>query len=125
MLTTPTAMATEIISHSGMNTCNSGWYYISGTFLNYCPDCGSTETLIWNPKGTIEGEWTCSACGSDYCVCGREKTNGKGKHLINAIHRPKVKSKEPPQKLKKLKTQPNPIEIVKHNINKHYLGIYL
>ena len=125
MLTSPTAMATEIISHSGMNSCSKGWYYTSGTFLNYCPDCGSSGSLTWNPKGTIEGEWTCSACGSDYCVCGQEKTNGKAKHLINVTHKLNVKSKTPPQSVKKQQTQLNPIDIVKQNINKNYLRIYL
>jgi len=124
ILTAPTATATERISHSGMNTCNKGWYYTSGTFLNYCPECGATGTLKWNPKGTIEGEWTCS-CSADYCVCGQEKTNGKGKHLINAINRSKVKSKAPPHIVNHPKTQPPPVEIVKENINKHYLSIYL
>ena len=118
MLTAPTATATEIISHSGMNTCNKGWHYTSGTFLNYCPDCGATGSLTWNPKDTIEGEWTCSACGSDYCICGREKTYGPAKHLINAH---KVLSKSTTQNIKK----PKPFEIVKQNINKPYLGIHL
>jgi hypothetical protein len=74
MLTAPTAVATGTISNSGMNSCNKGWYYTSGTFLNYCPECGATETLTWNLKGTAEGEWACSACSADYCVCGKENS---------------------------------------------------
>jgi hypothetical protein len=119
MLTAPTAAASEIISHSGMNTCNKGWYYTSGTFLNYCPECGASGTLIWNPKGTVEGEWTCSACSADYCICGKEKTYGVGKNLIKATEQPIVKPVAPPT----IVNQPEPVEIVKKSINKPYLSI--
>ncbi|AEG17647.1 peptidoglycan-binding domain-containing protein [Methanobacterium paludis] len=47
------------------------------TFLNYCPECHKYGTLVWNPKGTAEGEWTCSACDADYCAAdGNEKLAG-------------------------------------------------
>lgn len=48
------------------------------TWENYCPLCGHNGTLIFNPKGTYEGELTCSHCGADYCaVTGKDK-HGKG-----------------------------------------------
>ena len=118
MLTAPTASAVETISHSGMNSCNKGWYYTSGMFLNYCPECGATGTVIWNPKNTVEGEWTCSACSADYCVCGKEKIHGVGKNLIKATEEPIVK--ETPTTVV---NQPKPADIVKKSINKPYLSI--
>jgi len=119
MLTAPTVAATEIINHSGMNSCNKGWYYTSGTFLNYCPECGATGTIMWNLKGTIEGEWTCSACSADYCVCGKEKIQGVGEKL-KATDNPMVKVAPPT-----IVNQPEPVEIVKDSINKHYLSLEL
>lgn len=47
------------------------WY--TTTAKNECPFCG-TPTLIYNPKGVPEGEWTCSKCRADFCgTCGRDK----------------------------------------------------
>lgn len=48
------------------------------TWLNCCPSstCKGQKygTLTFNPKGTAEGEITCSACSSDFdCVSGAEK----------------------------------------------------
>ncbi len=52
-------------------------HYITASFVNYCPHCHSYGTLEFNPKGTPEGEWTCSNCNSDYCAaCGKEKISG-------------------------------------------------
>lgn len=54
----------------GLNNYN----YHTKAFENYCPHCGSYGTLIFNPKGVPEGEWTCIKCSSDYCAAdGREK----------------------------------------------------
>ena len=51
--------------------------FTSDTCLRTCVLCGNckkTNVLQDNPKGTAEGEWTCSACDSDFCkVCGKEK----------------------------------------------------
>jgi len=101
-----------------MNSCNKGWYYTSGTFLNYCPECGATGTLRWNLKGTVEGEWTCSACSADYCVCGKEKLNGVSKNLIVATKKSIVNVTPI-----KVVNQPKPVDIVKESINKPYLSI--
>jgi hypothetical protein len=72
------------VTTSGWNSCCSGWYKTSGTFLNYCPICHSYGCLIYNPKHTYEGEWTCSKCDADYCICGRCKATGSNVHLIAA-----------------------------------------
>ncbi len=57
---------------------------MNGTFENYCPKCHSYGTLTFNPKGTPEGEWTCSKCGSDYCAAdGKEKMPGINIFLIH------------------------------------------
>jgi len=39
------------------------------------PSCKNpNKGLSFNPKRTKEGEWTCKACGADYCAkCGKEK----------------------------------------------------
>jgi methionine-rich copper-binding protein CopC len=72
------------VSASGWNSCCLGWYKTGGTFLNYCPICHSYGCLVYNPKHTYEGEWTCSKCDSDYCLCGKCKASGSNVHLIAA-----------------------------------------
>ena len=53
------------------------------TWKNYCPNCKKSGTLLDTPKGTIDGELTCSmrlgGCDADYCgYCGGDKWgNGK------------------------------------------------
>lgn len=48
------------------------WY--NYTFVDYCPHCHHYKCLLKNPKGVYEREYTCGACGADYCaVCGKEK----------------------------------------------------
>jgi len=57
---------------------------MTGCFENYCPKCHSYGTLSFNPKGTPEGEWTCTKCGSDYCAAdGKEKIPGIKVFLIH------------------------------------------
>ncbi|HOV84071.1 MAG TPA: hypothetical protein PLE52_04555, partial [Paludibacteraceae bacterium] len=47
------------------------------TWVNYCPRCGRTGTLLDNPKHVYEGEITCSRCDADYCgYCGGDKKGG-------------------------------------------------
>jgi hypothetical protein len=72
------------VTASGWNSCSLGWFKTSGTFLNYCPICHSYGCLIYNPKHIYEGEWTCSKCDADYCICGRCKATGSNVHLIAA-----------------------------------------
>lgn len=52
------------------------------TWLNYCPCCDYYGTLLINPKGTYEGEFTCAHCDADFCgVTGHEKIVGSDKVL--------------------------------------------
>ena len=77
--------AAGVVTATGWNSCCSGWYKTSGTFINYCPICHSYGCLIYNPKHTSEGEWTCKKCDADYCICGRCKASGSNVHLISAL----------------------------------------
>lgn len=74
----------NIISAKGWNSCSKGWYRTSGKFINYCPFCHHYNTLIWNPKHTSEGEWTCKHCDADFCICGKCKARGSGVYLRKA-----------------------------------------
>jgi hypothetical protein len=57
----------------------------TATFQNYCPKCHKSGTLKYNPKATAEGEWTCGACGADYCAaCGKIKLKCNPTHLTKA-----------------------------------------
>ena len=57
--------------------------YHTNTFENYCPRCHSYGTLKFNPKGSPEGEWTCSKCSADYCAAsGKEKEPNSPYHLV-------------------------------------------
>lgn len=59
------------------------WHEVS--FINYCPLCGVHDSLIWNPKGTYEGEWTCASCDADYCaVTGIDKAHEQRARLTVA-----------------------------------------
>lgn len=68
----------------GWNSCSKGWFKTGGTFINYCPFCHSYRTLIYNPKHTYEGEWTCKKCDADFCNCGRCKATGSKVYLTTA-----------------------------------------
>lgn len=51
---------------------------VEKTWKNYCPLCGKSGTLTFNPKKTQTGEWTCDTskggCDADYCgVSGKDK----------------------------------------------------
>ena len=78
------AKAAGVVTASGWNSCCLGWYKTSGTFINYCPICHSYGCLVYNPKHTSEGEWTCKKCDADYCICGKCKASGSNVHLIPA-----------------------------------------
>lgn len=49
----------------GMYGGESGYYY----WEDYCPLCDHYGCLLVNPKGTYEGEITCSICDADYDGC--------------------------------------------------------
>jgi len=64
------------------------------TWVNYCPNCHHYNTLTVNPKGTYEGELTCSRCDSDYCgVTGKEK-GYRGTYLTKAKKKVKTVAKK-------------------------------
>jgi hypothetical protein len=65
----------DYVKATALCSCGlNGYHYMTGSFENYCPQCHSYGTLKFNPKGTPEGEWTCTQCGSDYCAAdGKEK----------------------------------------------------
>ncbi len=72
------------VTKYGWNSCCKGWFKTGGTFLNYCPICHCYGCLVYNPKHTAEGEWTCSKCDSDFCLCGKCKASGSKLGLTKA-----------------------------------------
>lgn len=78
----------DVVTGTGKPSCS----YCSGklpykeytaSFKNKCGNCGKTGVLQDNPKGTSEGEWTCSDCDSDFCkVCGKEKMDPPRSWLV-------------------------------------------
>lgn len=95
MIMVPVAFATSVgakdvvvnsqyVKATAMCSCGSNGYdhYFTASFVNYCPHCHSYGTLEFNPKGTDEGEWTCSKCNSDYCAAdGKEKLDDSNYRL--------------------------------------------
>ena len=77
LLVLPCSFAVTItdtyISGYGIASGTNEGYKTHFQFENYCPMCGYHGTLTWNPKGTKEGEITCSHCDCDYSVSGKEK----------------------------------------------------
>ncbi|MBP2045388.1 hypothetical protein [Methanobacterium aggregans] len=79
--TSITATATAKCSCGATGNYN----YHTASFKNYCPHCHKSGVLVWNPKGTAEGEWTCSSCDADYCAAdGKEKVYRSPKYLKKA-----------------------------------------
>ena len=72
------------VSDYGWNSCSKGWFKTGGAFKNYCPFCHTYGNLIYNPKHTAEGEWTCKNCDADFCLCGRCKASGSNVYLTKA-----------------------------------------
>lgn len=74
----------QFVKATALCSCGTnGYHYMTGTFENYCPKCHSHGTLTFNPKGTPEGEWTCSKCDTDYCAAdGKEKISGSNYRLV-------------------------------------------
>lgn len=69
-------ISAEPITVTALPSCNNPAPYNYKTMIyeNYCPNCGSHDSLTINPKGVYEMELTCSICDSDYCAyCGKEK----------------------------------------------------
>lgn len=74
----------DYVKATALDSCgHSSYAYHTATFVNYCPWCHKHGVLIWNPKGTKEGEWTCKHCDSDFCAAdGKTKLNGRSIYLI-------------------------------------------
>lgn len=49
---------------------------VTRSYKNYCPNCKKSNVLKANPKGVAEGEITCGACDSDFCICCGYDKNG-------------------------------------------------
>lgn len=78
-------ITTVKVSSTAKCSCGScgDYVYHTGSYKNYCPHCKKYDVLKWNPKGVLEGEWTCGNCGADYCAaCGKEKSYCNSRHLI-------------------------------------------
>ncbi len=59
------------------------WYY--RTFVDYCPNCHHYNSLLKNPKGVPENEYTCAICDSDFDgVVGKEKYSWSNVYLRRA-----------------------------------------
>jgi hypothetical protein len=85
----------EYVKATALCSCGlNDYHYFTASFENYCPLCNESGTLIFNPKGTPEGEWTCTSCGSDYCAAdGKEKMPGSNiflKHYTVSDKKTKV-----------------------------------
>ena len=50
--------------------------------MNQCPFCGHVNCLLFNPKHTIEGEYTCKYCDSDFSLNGRCKGSYSWQHNV-------------------------------------------
>jgi hypothetical protein len=78
----------------GMYGGHSGHHY----WINYCPLCGHYNCLENNPKGTDEGELTCSICDSDYDGCtGADKNGGGARVWLNAASQAQITAWYHPQ----------------------------
>lgn len=95
----------DTITCTGKNTCGCCGYpkmpykNYTRTYKNYCPACKRSGTLVFGPKGIVDGEITCGntgpacrnkgtvngkpvtksipGCDADYCVqCGGDKWGG-------------------------------------------------
>ena len=77
-------VTSQYVKATALCSCGEHPYgqYFTASFVNYCPKCHSYGTLEFNPKGTAEGEWTCSKCNADYCAAdGKEKMPGSNVYL--------------------------------------------
>ena len=108
--------------------CSCGlnsYHYMTGCFENYCPKCHSYGTLTFNPKGTPEGEWTCTKCGCDYCAAdGKEKMPGSSIFLIPYKISKPVKSNVPDVHAQTVTTQDSGVNLlnqIKYYSDKSFL----
>jgi len=86
-------------------TCGANTYgvYSDTCFVNYCPLCGSYDSLYYGTK-TVN-EYTCSVCDADYCAYDGWDKSGQYRAQLT-IYTPeppkKVEKKVAPKKVTKL-----------------------
>lgn len=85
----------EYVKATGICSCGLNDYiYHTKSFINYCPHCKSYGTLIFNPKGAPEGEWTCTKCSSDYCLADGNEKMPKTPYCLVPYNSPEVQAQE-------------------------------
>ncbi len=115
----------DYVKATALCSCGlNGYHYMTGCFENYCPQCHSYGTLKFNPKGTPEGEWTCTQCGSDYCAAdGKEKMLGSDIFLKQ--YSPKtiqpVSSEVQTQEVTTTNSAPDLMNVIKYYNHKSFL----
>jgi hypothetical protein len=87
----------EFVKATALCSCGlTDYTYHTKAFKNYCPHCGSYGTLIFNPKGVPEGEWTCTKCKSDYCAADGKEKMPNTRYYLTPYTAPKVQSQGVP-----------------------------
>jgi hypothetical protein len=85
----------EYVKATGICSCGLNDYiYHTKAFKNYCPHCKSYGTLIFNPKGVPEGEWTCTKCSSDYCLADGNEKMPNTPYCLTPYNSPEVQAQE-------------------------------
>lgn len=83
----------------------SGYHY----WVDYCPMCGYYDCLLYNPKGTYEGEITCAVCDADYDGCtGADKNGGGARAWLIPYEEPKSEPEPEPQPEPEPEPEPEP-----------------
>jgi N-acetylmuramoyl-L-alanine amidase len=116
-----------VVSATGYNSASGGYYWCTGTFKNYNPVTGHWGVLVWNPKGTKEGEWTATDDDMDFSINGHCKGLGwqSGVYLVktgttvkSVAKNPCISSKHPTEYKHWYK------HWYKHNHHWHYVWRY-
>ena len=99
--------------------CSCGltnYTYHTSAFKNYCPHCDSYGTLVFNPKGVPEGEWTCTKCSSDYCAADGKEKMPNSPYCLISYNPPEVKAQEMTR---------TKVSVVVNNLDKYKDKIFL
>jgi N-acetylmuramoyl-L-alanine amidase len=70
------------VTATGYNSASGGYFWTTGKFENYDPFSHEWGVLEWNPKGTLEGEWTSKASDADFSIDGQCKSGHSSVHLV-------------------------------------------
>jgi transposase-like protein len=88
-------LTNDYVKATGICSCGLNDYkYHTKSFKNYCPHCKSYGTLIFNPKGVPEGEWTCTKCSSDYCLADGTEKMPNTPYCLVTYKSPEVQAQE-------------------------------